>query len=152
MALKEILAADIKSAMIARDTLTLQTLQGVKTAIQYEEVAKNVRETGLDDAAIEAIFVRESRKRDEAADLFDMGGNAEAAAKERAEKEILQKYLPTPLSEDDIRGLVNDAIVQTGATEVKDMGRVIGAVKGKAGNSADGAIVARLVKEALAST
>lgn len=149
MSLKETLAADIKSAMIARDTLTLQTLQGVTTAITYEEVAKKIRDTGLDDASIEVLIAREAKKRDEAAELFDRGGNHEAATKERAEKEILQKYLPQQLSEDEIRALVTEAVASTGATEAKDMGRVIGAVKAKAGNAADGAVVARLTKEAL---
>jgi len=149
MSLKETLNADIKTAMIARDSLTLDTLNGVKTAIQYEEVAKKLRETGLDDTAIEAVIARESKKRDEAAELFDRGGNAEAAAKERAEKEILQKYLPKQLSEDEIRTLVTEAIAETGASEAKDMGRVIGGVKAKAGNAADGSLVAKLAREAL---
>jgi uncharacterized protein YqeY len=149
MGLKETLVADIKTAMLARDTLTLQTLQGVTTAITYEEVAKKLRETGLDDTAIEQIIARESKKRDESAELFDRGGNHEAAEKERAEKVILQKYLPQQLSEDEIRALITGAITQTGATEQKDMGRVIGAVKAKAGNAADGALVAKLTREAL---
>ena len=149
MALKEILNADIKTAMLARDSLTLDTLNGVKTAITYEEVAQKIRDTGLDDPAIEALIVRESKKRDEAAELFDRGGNHEAAEKERAEKEILKKYLPQQLSEAEIKALVTEAITQTGATEVKDMGRVIGAVKAKAGNAADGGLVAKLAREAL---
>ena len=149
MALKETLNADIKAAMIARDSLTLDTLNGIKTAIQYEEVAKKLRETGLDDSAIEAVIAREAKKRDEAAELFDRGGNHEAATKERAEKEILKKYLPQQLSEDEVRGLVAEAIATTGAADAKDMGRVIGAVKAKAGNAADGALVARLTKELL---
>lgn len=149
MSLKETLNADIKTAMLARDTLTLQTLQGVKTAIQYEEVAKGLRETGLEDSAIEGLIAREVKKRDEAAGLYEQGGNADAAAKERAEKEILQKYLPQQLSEDEIRTLVQQAIADTGASDAKDMGRVIGAVKAKAGNSADGAVVAKLAREAL---
>lgn len=149
MALKETLAADIKTAMLARDTLTLQTLQGVTTAIQYEEVAKKLRETGLDDAAIEVIIARESKKRDEAAELFERGGNADAATKERAEKEILQKYLPKQVDETELREFVSEAISQAGAVDVKDTGRVIGIVKAKYGNAADGAVVAKLVREAL---
>jgi len=149
MSLKETLNTDIKTAMIARDTLTLQTLQGVTTAVQYEEVAKGLRDTGLTDEAIEVVVARESKKRDEAAELFERGGNHEAAEKERAEKVILQKYLPQQLSEAEISALVAEAIAQTGASEVKDMGRVIGAVKAKAGNTADGSVVAKLVREAL---
>lgn len=149
MSLKDTLQADIKAAMLARDTLTLQTLQGVKTAIQYEEVAKKLRETGLDDAGIEQIIVRESKKRDEAAELFERGGNQEAADKERAEKDILAKYLPKPVDEAELQEFVSEAINQAGATEAKDMGRVIGIVKAKYGNAADGALVAKLVRQAL---
>ncbi len=149
MAFKEILNADIKTAMLARDSLTLDTLNGVKTAITYEEVAKKIRDTGLDDTAIEALIAREAKKRDEAAELFDRGGNHEAAEKERAEKEILKKYLPQQLSEAEIKALVADAVTETGATEAKDMGRVIGVVKAKVGNAADGAVVAKLAREAL---
>lgn len=147
--LKDRIQADLKSAMLARDALRTQTLQGLKAAILNEEVAKKVREEGLDDAAIEQLIAREAKKRDEAAGLFEQGGNQASADKERAEKEILSVYLPEQLSEEDIRNLVNEAIAAVGASGPQDMGKVIGAVKAKAGNAADGATVARLVKEQL---
>lgn len=147
--LKDQIQADLKTAMLARDSLRTQTLQGLKAVILNEEVAKKVREEGLDDASIEQLIAREAKKRDEAASLFEQGGNQESADKERAEKEILSAYLPEQLGEDDIRTLVTDAIAAVGATSPQDMGRVIGAVKAKAGNTADGATVARLVKEQL---
>ena len=147
--LKDQIQADLKAAMLARDTVRTQTLQGLKAAILNEEVAKKVREEGLDDAAIEQLIAREAKKRDEAAGLFEQGGNQESADKERAEKEILSVYLPEQLSEEDIRNLVNEAIAAVAASGPQDMGRVIGAVKAKAGNTADGATVARLVKEQL---
>lgn len=148
-ALKDRIQADLKSAMLARDALRTQTLQGLKAAILNEEVAKKEREEGLDDAAIEQLIAREAKKRDEAAGLFEQGGNQASADKERAEKEILSVYLPEQLSEEDIRNLVNEAIAAVGASGPQDMGKVIGAVKAKAGNAADGVTVARLVKEQL---
>lgn len=147
--LKDRIQADLKSAMLARDTLRTQTLQGLKAAILNEEVAKKVREQGLDDAAIEQLIAREAKKRDEAASLFEQGGNQASADKERAEKEVLSVYLPEQLSEEDIRNVVNETIAAVGASGPQDMGKVIGAVKAKAGNAADGATVARLVKEQL---
>ena len=147
--LKDTINADLKSAMLARDTLKTQTIQGLKAAILNEEVAKKLRDSGLDDAAIEQLIARECKKRDEAAELFERGGNAESAAKERAEKGILAAYLPEQMSETDIMAVVDAAIDEIKPEGMKDMGRVIGAVKAKTGNAADGALIAKLVKEKL---
>lgn len=147
--LKDRIQADLKAAMLARDTLRTQTLQGLKAAILNEEVAKKIREEGLDDAAIEQLVAREVKKRDEAAGLFEQGGNQDSAAKERTEKEILSAYLPEQLSEHEIAKLVDEVISEVNPSGPQDMGRVIGAVKARAGNTADGATVARLVKEKL---
>lgn len=151
MPLIEQINADLKTAMLARDEFTTTTLRGLKAAILNEEVAKGVRDTGLGDEAIEQLIAREAKKRDEAAKLFEQGGNQPSADKERAEKVLLVQYLPEQLSEDDIKTLVDEIVADIKPEGMKDMGRVIGAVKAKVGNSADGAIVARLVKERLGS-
>lgn len=150
MTLKAQIDADLKTAMLARDEFVTTTLRGLKAAILNEEVAKGERETGLGDEAIEQLVAREAKKRDEAARLFEQGGNQASADKERAEKELLGKYLPEQLSEDEVAQLVDDVISEVKPEGMKDMGRVIGAVKAKAGNTADGALVAKLVKEKLA--
>lgn len=147
--LKARIQQDLKTAMLARDTLRTHTLQGLKAAILNEEVAKKVREEGLEESAIEQIIAREVKKRDEAAGLFEQGGNQASADKERHEKEILSAYLPEQLSEDDIKKLVDEAVAELRPTGPQDMGKVIGAVKARSGNAADGATVARLVKEKL---
>ncbi len=147
--LKDRINADLKTAMIARDIVRTQALQGLKSAILYEEVAKKLRETGLDEAQIEQVVARETKKRDEAAEMFEKGGNTASAEKERAEKEILSVYLPEQMNEDDVRLAVTEAISEIKPEGPKDMGRVIGAVKAQLGNSADGAVIARLVKESL---
>lgn len=149
--LKERINADLKSAMIARDELTTQTLQGLKSAILYEEVAKNLRETGLEEAAIEQVVAREVKKRDEAAELFEKGGNAASAEKERAEKKVLAVYLPEQMSEEELVAVVTTVIAELKPEGPKDMGRVIGAVKAKVGNAGDGSLIAKLVKDSLQS-
>lgn len=149
MPLKEQIDADLKTAMLARDEFTTTTLRGLKAAILNEEVAKGARETGLDEEAIEQLIAREAKKRDEAANLFEQGGNQASADKERAEKKLLSAYLPEQLSEEEIQKLVDEAVAEIQPEGMKDMGRVIGAVKAKAGNSADGALVAKLVKDSL---
>lgn len=147
--LKDTINADLKTAMIARDTVRTQTLQGLKAAVLNEEVAKKVRDEGLDDASIEQIIAREVKKRDEAANLYDQGGNAESAAKERTEKEILAVYLPKQLSEAELSELVATVVETMQPEGMKDMGKVIGAVKAQVGNAGDGALIAKLVKEKL---
>lgn len=147
--LKDRIQADLKAAMLARDELVTQTLQGLKSAILYEEVAKKVREVGLDEAAIEQVVAREVKKRDEAAVMFDQGGNEQSAVKERTERDILRGYLPKQLSEGEVKELIGRVVAELHPEGIKDMGRVIGAVKAQAGNTADGALVAKLVKESL---
>ena len=147
--LKDRIQADLKSAMLARDTLKTQTLQGLKSAILNEEVAQKIRETGLDDNKVEHLIARESKKRDEAAELFEKGGNQASADKERAEKAILSVYLPEPLSEAEIQKVVDEVVAEIKPVGPKDMGRVIGVVKSRVGNAADGAVVAKLVKNSL---
>ncbi len=147
--LKDKINVDLKSAMLSRDSVKTQTLQGLKSVILYEEVAKKVRDTGLDNEQIEQLVAREVKKRDEAAELFERGGNQLSADKERLEKEFLCVYLPQQLSEADVMRVVEAAITELQPEGIKDMGRVIGAVKAKVGNTADGALVAKLVKESL---
>ena len=149
MALKERIAADFKTAMLARDSFTTELLSGLKAAILNEEVAKGVRDEGLADGAIEALIAREVKKRDEAAGLYEQGGNQTSADKERREAAVLKEYLPEQMSEADLQKVVDETIAELKPEGMKGMGRVIGAVKAKAGNTADGALIANLVKTSL---
>lgn len=147
--LKEKINADLKTAMLARDSVRIDAIKGLKAAILNEEVASNSREAGLADSLIEQIVAREVKKRDEAATLYDQGGNPDSAAKERAEKRALLIYLPKQLTETEISELV-DKVIETMQPEgMKDMGKIIGAVKTQVGNAGDGAVIARLVKAKL---
>lgn len=147
--LKDRINADLKTAMLARDEFKTTTLRGLKAVILNEEVAKSMREQGLDDESIERLLAKEVKKRTEAAELFEKGGNQASADKERAEKELIDGYLPEQLDEAAVRAIVNAVVTELKPEGMKDMGRVIGAVKTKVGNTADGATVAKLVKESL---
>lgn len=149
MKLTERIAADFKTAMLARDSFTTELLSGLKAAILNEEVARGARDTGLGEEAIEQLVAREVKKRDEAAGLFEQGGNQDSADKERKEAELLKAYLPEQMSEGDIRKLVEEVVAEMKPEGMKDMGRVIGAVKAKTGNAADGSLIANLVKASL---
>ena len=149
MPLVERINADLKTAMLARDAFTVETLRGLKAAILNDEVAKGARETGLGDEVVEQLIAREAKKRDEAANLFEQGGNQASADKERAEKVLLTQYLPEQLSADEVVKLVDEAVAELKPEGMKDMGRVIGTLKSKVGNTVDGALLAKLVKERL---
>ncbi len=148
--IRQQLEADIKTAMLARDALRVETLRSLKTAVKYADVATVSRDTGgIDDETVVALFAREAKKRQESADLYVQGGSQERADKELAEKAIIETYLPKQLSEAEIAGFIDGVITEQKAEGMQAMGKVIGAVKAKVGNSADGSVIAKLVAERL---
>ncbi len=149
MSLKAQLDNDIKAALLGGDRFTGAVLRDFKAVILNEEVAQNKRDVGLDDASIEKLFAREVKKRHESAAIYEQAERAELAETEVAEAAILSKYLPEQLSEEAIKAVVEETVTTLGVSGPAAMGQVIGVVKGKLGNAADGATVARLVKEAL---
>lgn len=152
MPLRQQLDDDIKAAMLAGDTLRVETLRGLKTAILYADVAAKKRDSGgIADDEIIGLFAKEAKKRQESADLYVKGGAQERADKELAEKKIVEAYLPAQMDEAELIALIDAAIAEQGASDMQAMGKVIGAVKARAGNSADGSVIARLVKERLSA-
>ena len=148
MTLKEKISQKLKEAMLAHDEFAKITLSGLKSAILYEEVAKGKRDEGLDDTETETVIAREVKKRDDAIELYVAAGDKERAEKEMAEREILTGFLPEPLSDDELREIIERVITTDGFT-IKDMGRVIGDVKKEVGSRGDGAKIAAIVKELL---
>jgi|SRR5579862_7715469 len=147
--MQEQIDKDLKEALLGGDKTKAETLRTVKSALLNEAIAQNARDSGLSDEQIQKILARESKKRQEAADLYKQGGAADRAAAELAEKSIIDAYLPEQMSEADISKLVDEEIAKAGSPTIQDMGRIIGAVRGRAGGTADGALIARLVKEKL---
>ncbi len=148
-ALKQRIEADLKAALLGGDRFVAQTLRGLKAAILNDEVAQSRRDEGLNDDEIEKIVAREVKKRNESIALYEQNGRQELADDEKKEADILAAYLPQQLSEIEIQEIVDQTIDRMGATGTQSMGIVIGAIKQKVGNTADGAIVARIVKEKL---
>ncbi len=151
MSLKDTIQNDLKAAMLSGDRFVADVLRGLKAAVLNDEVAQNKRDTGLTDEEVEKVIAREVKKRAEAAKVYRDNGREELAQPEEQEAEVLQRYLPEQASDDEIRAAVDAAIAETGADGPQAMGQVIGAVKAKLGNSADGATVARIAKEQLNS-
>ena len=145
MSLKEKINADLKVSMLARDSFSTNVLRGLKAAILSEEVAKNKREEGLDDSEIESVIVREVKKRNEAAKLLD----EERANNELKEAEILSKYLPEMMNEEEVLKIVQNEVSKLDEKSPKQMGQVIGSIKAKYGNSIDGSMSAKMVQEEL---
>jgi uncharacterized protein YqeY len=147
--LKDQIIADMKDAMRAKDQLTLGTLRMAKAAIMNEEVAgKSARE--LTDAEEQAVITREVRKRREAAEVYTDAGRAELAAKETAEADVLAKYIPAPLSEEEVDAIIAEEVDALSEPSIKAMGQVIKAVNARTAGRADGATVAAKVRAALA--
>lgn len=149
MALKELIQNDLKAALLSGDRFMGDVLRNLKAAILNEEVALGKRNPGLDDAEIEKVIAREVKKRNESATLYEQNNRPELAEIEKNEAEVLGKYLPEQLSEEEIRTIVAAKIAELGVSGPQAMGQVIGGVKQQAGNSADGALVAKIVKEEL---
>jgi uncharacterized protein YqeY len=151
MALAQRIADDMKAALLSGDRFVGETLRNLRAAILNEEVAQGKRDAGLDDAEIEKIIAREAKKRNESAAIYDQNMRQDAADEERREAEVLSRYLPEVLGEAELKTVVDAKIAELHATDIKMMGQVIGAVKAEVGNAADGATLAKLVKEALNS-
>lgn len=150
MALKSQIDNDLKAALLGGDRFISEVLRGLKAVILDEEVKQGKRDEGLDDETIEKLIAREVKKRQDSATQYEAAGRPELVEAEKAESKVIEAYLPEQLSEDDIKKTVQETIGAMGVSGPAAMGQVIGAVKGKLGNAADGATVARLVKEALA--
>jgi uncharacterized protein len=137
---------DLKNAMLARDEVTTSTLRMLLSELKNAGIAKG--DTLSDQEAV-AVVQKEAKKRKEAAQGFRQGGREEAALKEESELKVLEQYLPTQISDEDLNQIVAEAIEQTGASGMADMGKVIGIVMSKVGQTADGARVSSLIKAKL---
>jgi uncharacterized protein len=146
--LKARLREDMTAALKARDELTLATLRMALTAVQTEEVAGD-RARELTEAEVLAVLTREAKKRREAAEAFAGAGRTELADRERAEEEVLARYLPAPLSAEELTALVSAAIAEAAATEPRQLGQVMRLVQPRTTGRADGRLVAEEVRRQL---
>jgi len=150
MTLQETIQSHMVEAMRNKDSLRLSVLRMMKSAIKNREVANETVKT-LDEAEVLAVLNSLLKQRRDSVEQFRKGGREELAQKEESEIKVLEQYLPAAASEDDIRSAIDIAVAQTGATSVKDMGKVMKATLALlAGKSADGGRVSQLVKEKLA--
>jgi uncharacterized protein YqeY len=142
MTLKERISEDMKTAMRSGEKDRLAVIRLLQAAIKQREVDERIT---LDDAQVTAVLEKMIKQRKESVVAFEKGGRADLVAKENAEIAVLQPYLPAQLSDAELDALIAEAIASTGAASIKDMGKVMGVVKGKAAGKADmGAVGARI--------
>lgn len=148
MSLKERITQDMKDAMRSGDKERLGSIRMLQAAIKQREVDERIT---LDDIQVLAVVEKMIKQRREAIAQFEAGGRADLVAKEAADATLLQAYLPEQLSQADIEALVATAVTETGASSVKDMGKVMALVKTRAAGRADMAAVSALIKAKLSA-
>lgn len=147
--LEQQIEQDLKTALLAGDSVKVSTLRGLKAVLLNVKVATGKREAGLGDDEVLAYIAKQSKQRQESADLYAQAGDQARADAELHEKTILDAYLPKQLTEVEIAKLVDGVIAETGVSGLSALGQVIAQVKGKAGAAAEGSVIARLAKEKL---
>lgn len=149
MSLKDRINSDLKTALLAGDKQTSTTLRGLKSVILDAEIKENRRDTGLDDDSVAQLLVKQVKQRRESIELYNQAGATDKVAVEQSEIDCIEKYLPEAMTENDIKALVDKTVASAGQVSMQQMGQIIGQVKAQAGPAADGAVIARLVKERL---
>ena len=149
MSIQDKIQGQIADAMRSKNQLRLDVLRMMKSAVKLKEVEKM---KALDENEVIAVLNTLVKQRRDSIEQFRKGGREELAQKEEAEIKIIEEYLPAAASEEDIRRAIAEAVEETGAGSIKDMGKVMKAALGRlAGKTADGARVSQLVKEKLSS-
>lgn len=166
MSLKEKVQQDLNKAVKEREVLMSSALRMLSAAVLNKEKEKRykiskektdlreeelAKESHLTDEEVLAVIASEAKKRKEAIEGFTKGGREDAAAKEKKELEILEKYLPEQLSEEEIKKLAQEAIEKVGAKEIRDMGKVMADLVPKIKGKADGSVASRIVRDLLSS-
>jgi uncharacterized protein len=147
MTVQEKIQTQMTEAMRKKDQLRLSVLRMMKSAIKNKEIEKM---KPLDDGEAVSVLNTLVKQRKDSVDQFRKGGREELAQKEESEIKIIEEYLPAAATEDDIRKAIEDAIQETGASSIKDMGKVMKTTLARlAGKSADGSRVSQMVKEKL---
>ena len=139
----------LKAAMKAQDARRVSTLRMVNSTFKNADIEARTSGKALGDDELNAVLAKMIKQRQESVELYDKGGRAELAAQEREEIAVISAYLPKQMSDDEVKKVIADAITETGAAGMKDMGKVIAALKAKYTGQMDFAKASGLVKAAL---
>ncbi len=151
MSLRERITNGLKDAMREKDAARLSTLRLINAAIKDQDIAARGagKTEGVDEGEILAILAKMVKQRIDSANVYEEGGRLELAEKERAEIKVIEGFLPRQLSEAEIAAAIDAAIDQTGASSIRDMGRVMGALKAAYAGQMDFGAAGALIKERL---
>lgn len=150
--LKDRIRTDLAHALRRQDRAVVSVLRMLLAAIHNAEIAKRVQEAGLDDSGVTEVVSSEAKRRTESIEAYERGGRNDLVDQERAELAVLYHYLPDPLTEGELERAVAEAIAATGAVSVKDLGKVMAALKPVVTGRAQGAKVAELVRAKLSAS
>ena len=148
MSLENQIMADIKSAMLAKDKVRLEALRAIKSVILLEKTKTGNKED-LNDDLILKLIGKLNKQRIDAYEIYKEQNRADLAEEELAQSNIYKEYLPRPISTEELKEEINQIIISSGASGMKDMGRVMGASMKKLGSKADGAVISAMVKKLL---
>ncbi len=151
MTLREQVNAALKQAMKDKAGARLSTLRLINAAIKDQDIAARGGDNaeGVDDAAILAILGKMVKQRQESVRAYEEGGRLDLAEREREEIAVITEFLPKQLSDDEVNAAVDSAIAETGASSIRDMGRIMGALKGKYAGQMDFGVVGPMIKDRL---
>ncbi|MDB6073584.1 MAG: aspartyl/glutamyl-trna amidotransferase subunit b-related [Verrucomicrobiaceae bacterium] len=150
MTISQSIVEDMKTAMRAKDSLTLNVVRNLKSSIKYAAIEKFGADGELADPDVVTVIRKEIKKRQDSIASYEAANRPDLAATEKAEMAVLEKYLPAAMSQDEIVNIVEDAIAETGATSKKDMGAVMKLVQERVAGRADGKTVSTEVSKRLA--
>ena len=148
MSLEKLINDDIKTAMRAKDKKTLEALRAVKAAILLEKTGKGASGEMAEDVEMK-ILQKLVKQRKESAELFKSQGRDDLVVDEEFQYNVISKYLPEQMGEDEIKGIIEGIISETGASSMKDMGRVMGMAAKKLAGKADNKLISTIVKTLL---
>ena len=146
MSIKETLMNDLKTAMREKDGDTRSTLRMMQAAIKQVEVDGGKT---LDDEGVLAVLTKQAKQRRESLATYEEAGREELAVTERTELAVIERYLPTLMSREEVEAVVKETVAQVGASGPGDMGKVMGRVMGQLKGKADGGLVNQVVKAVL---
>ena len=150
MSIKKSILDELKSAMKQKEADKLRVLRSLKAKILEKEISERKGgESELTDEQIVEVLMKAAKQRKESIEQFEAGDRQDLADKEKEELELIERFLPEMMSEDEVRTEVKDQIEQMGATSMADMGKVMGVMMGRLKGKAEGSMVSSVVKEEL---
>jgi len=145
------LQQELTTSMLARNELKTSVLRMLISAVNYYEIQKGGAGYSASEEDIISVIGSQAKQRRDSIEEYKKANRPELADKEQKELEILQTYMPQQMGEEEIKKLVSEAVSQTGASTIQDMGKVMGILMPKVKGKADGSLVSNLVKQALSS-